>query len=91
MLLSIAILAVVGGALAFKVKKDQFKYVCYNLTAPPASGTDTKTTCEFSYTVTNRIGSGTQRNIHYTLVDTYDKCLNNQVTCPTVVSTIVAE
>ncbi len=90
MLSSLVILTISGGILAFKIRKDQFNYICYNETAPPISGVDTKTTCVFIYLVTGRTLVGGNRKIHYTVVDSYHKCVN-EVTCPSIASTITLE
>lgn len=72
MLTVIVVLAVVGGALAFKAKDRDTQYVCYNNTGGAANLATAKT-CTTSFTVDADITIG-QQLMHYTIVDTYTKC-----------------
>ena len=89
MLLTIAVFAVVGGALAFKANKNTQVYYCFNTTQPVA-GQDNETTCEFTSDLGFRAVKVNPEAIHYTTVlGTWDNC--DLVTCPTTAETIVQE
>jgi len=94
MLLSLAVIAVVSGALAFKAKKFSRTFYCYNNSAPDiVGGVDLNTTCTSFYTVRATATDGVNPLYHYTLVNASTLCTTtiNPVTCPLKATTITIE
>lgn len=85
LLLSVAVMGVVGGALAFKAKKFTTDFICY--TTITANRNLLKSCPLSSFDVTTTLG--TPSTIAFTTVTTTTLC--TEVSCPTLIKTFGPE